>query len=52
MILRKKNQPAGFTLSDFKTHYEAMKQYGTSTKTDIQTNGTKERAQKNGEENN
>jgi len=47
-ILRKKNGTGGINLPDFwsTTKLQSSRQYGTGTKTDIQINGTKQKAQR------
>ena len=47
-ILRKKNETGGINLPDFSstTKPQLSRQYGTGTKTGIQINGTKQKAQR------
>ena len=47
-ILRKKNGTGGINLLtlDYTTKLQSSKQYGTGTKTEIQINGTKQKAQR------
>ena len=42
-VLRKKNGAGGINLPDFRlsTKLQSSRQYGTDTKTEIQTNGTR-----------
>ena len=46
VILRKKNGTGGINLpdSDYTTKSHSSRQYGTGTKTEIQINGTKQKA--------
>ena len=49
-ILRKKNGTGGINLPDYTTDYttkpQSSRQYGTGTKTEIQINGTEQKAQR------
>ena len=46
-VLRKKNGAGGINLSDFRLYDNLQsRQYGTDTKTEIQINGTRQKAQK------
>ena len=46
-VLRKKNGARGINLSDFRLYDNLQsRQYGTGTKTEIQINGTRQKAQK------
>ena len=47
-VLRKKNGIGGINLltSDYTTKLQSSRQYGTGTKTEIQINGTRQKAQK------
>ena len=47
-VLRKKNGAEESTLliSDFTSKIQPSRQYGTGTKTEIQTNGTRQKSQK------
>ena len=47
-ILREKNGTAGIVLltSDYTTKLQSSRQYGTGTKTEIQINGTRQKAQR------
>ena len=47
-ILSKKNGTGGINLpaSDYTTKLQSSRQYGTGTKTKIQINGTKQKAQR------
>ena len=47
-VLRKKNGAGGISLpdSDYTTKLQSSRQYGTGTKTEIQINGTRQKAQK------
>ena len=46
-VLRKKNGAGGINLSDFRLYDNLQsRQYGTGTKTEIQINGTRQKAQK------
>ena len=47
-VLRKKNGAGEINLlaSGYTTNLQSSRQYGTSTKTEIQTNGTRQKAQK------
>ena len=45
-ILRKKNGTGGINLLDLAILQQSSRQYGTGTKTEIQINGTKQKAQR------
>ena len=46
-VLRKKNGAGGINLSDFRLYDNLQsRQYGTGTKTEIQKNGTRQKAQR------
>ena len=45
-ILRKKNGTGGINLTSGYTTKQQSRQYGTGTKTEIQINGTKQKAQR------
>ena len=47
-VLRKKDGAGGISLpdSDYMTKLQTSRQYGTGTKIEIQTNGTRQKAQK------
>ena len=47
-VLRKKKGAGGINLpdSDYTTKLQSSRQYGTGTKTEVQTNGTRQKAQK------
>ena len=39
-------EESNFLTSDYTTKLQSLRQYGTGTKTETQTNGTREKAQK------
>ena len=43
---RMEREESGFLTSDYSTKIQSSRQYGTATKTEIQTNGTRQKAQK------
>ena len=47
-VLRKKNGAEGINLltSDYTTNLQSSRQHGTGTKTEIQTNGARQKAKK------